>query len=153
MWLCFEHKKFTLRSYCRKLCKSADTLFCGAFWKYLQKHVLDVTWDTSVPLHPQQLNFILRYTSTSMIPVIAKTYMVAVCYVDGSMRQNYERRNATFPDRVSDECCGCNGFRLNVTKGGHRVISTTFCFIHQKLWKSVFFRSGFCCIELTTESI
>ena len=67
--------------------KSADTLFCG-LWKYLQKHVLDVTGHRCPMLHPQQL--ILRYTSTSMIPAIAKTYMVAVCYVDGSMRQNFE---------------------------------------------------------------
>ena len=66
--------------------KSADTLFCGALWKYLQKYVLDVTAHRCPMLHPQQL--FLRYTSTSMIPAIAKTYMVAVCYVDGSMRQN-----------------------------------------------------------------
>ena len=33
-----------------------------------------------------------------MIPAIAKTYMVAVCYVDGSMRQNFEWSNATFPE-------------------------------------------------------
>ena len=72
----------------RKLLKSADTLFCGAFWKYKQKYVLDVTGHRCPMLHPQQL--FLRYTSTSMIPAIAKTYMVAVCYVDGSMRQNFE---------------------------------------------------------------
>ena len=72
----------------RKLLKSADTLFCGAFWKYLQKYVLDVTGHRCPMLHPQQL--FLRYTSTSMIPAIAKTYMVAVCYIDGSMRQNFE---------------------------------------------------------------
>ena len=73
----------------RKLLKSADTLFCGAFWKYLQKYVLDVTGHQCPMLHPQQLFFEI-YTSTSMIPAIAKTYMVAVCYVDGSMRQNFE---------------------------------------------------------------
>ena len=77
----------------RKLLKSADTLFCGAcILEYLQKHVVDVTGHRC----PQQL--ILRYTSTSMMPAIANTYMVAVCYVDGSMRQNFERKNATFPE-------------------------------------------------------
>ena len=76
----------------RKLLKSADTLFCGAFWKYLQKYVLDVTGHRCPMLHPQQLFLRYTYTSTSMIPAIAKTYMVAVhiCYVDGSMRQNFE---------------------------------------------------------------
>ena len=39
----------------RKLLKSADTLFCGAFWKYLQKYVLDVTGHRCPMLHPQQL--------------------------------------------------------------------------------------------------
>ena len=72
----------------RKLLKSADTLFCGAFWKYLQIYVLDITGHRCPMLHPQQL--FLRYISTAMIPAIAKTYMVAVCYVDGSMRQNFE---------------------------------------------------------------
>ena len=66
------------------------------------------------------------YTSTSMIPAIAKSYMVAVCYVDGSMRQNFEWRNATFPEFLMNVVDACNGFRLNVTKGGVRVTSTTF---------------------------
>ena len=33
---------------------------------------------------------VLSYTSTSMIPAIATTYMVTVCYVDSSMKQNFE---------------------------------------------------------------
>ena len=77
--------------------KSADTLFCGAFWKYLQKYALDVTGHRCPMLHPHSTTtFFEIYTSTSMIPAIAKTYMVAVCYmymymyVDGSMRQNFE---------------------------------------------------------------
>ena len=73
----------------RKLLKSADTLFCGAFLEILTKICSGCNGTPVCPmLHPQQL--FLRYTSTSMIPAIAKTYMVAVCYVDGSMRQNFE---------------------------------------------------------------
>ena len=33
-----------------------------------------------------------------MIPAIATTYMVTVCYVDSSMKQNFERKNTTFPE-------------------------------------------------------
>ena len=34
-----------------------------------------------------------------MIPAIVKTYMVnTVCYVDSSMKQNFERKNTTFPE-------------------------------------------------------
>ena len=32
-----------------------------------------------------------------MIPAIATTYMVTVCYVDSSMKQ-FERKNTTFPE-------------------------------------------------------
>ena len=80
----------------RKLLKNTDTLFCDAFKKYLQEHVVDVTGHRCPMLHPQQP--FLSYTSTSMIPAIATTYMVTVCYVDSSMKQNFERKNTTFPD-------------------------------------------------------
>ena len=33
-----------------------------------------------------------------MMPAIVKTYMVTVCYVDSSMKQNFERKNTTFPE-------------------------------------------------------
>ena len=45
-----KYKRYDLH----KLLKSADTLFCGAFWKYLQKYVLDVTGHRCPMLHPQQ---------------------------------------------------------------------------------------------------
>ena len=60
----------------RKLLKNTDTLCCDAFKKYLQQHVVDVTGHRCPMLHPQ--SHFVRYTSTSMIHAIAKTYTVTV---------------------------------------------------------------------------
>ena len=79
----------------RKLLKNTDTLFCDAFLKYLQKHVVDVLNRTPVSHVTSTITFFEIYTST---PAIAKTYMVTVCYVDSSMKQNFEQKNTTFPE-------------------------------------------------------
>ena len=84
----------------------------GSFWRtqthcsvmhfknIYKKHVVDVTGHPCPMLHPQQPFFSYTSKSTCMIPAIATTYMymVTVCYVDSSMKQNFEWKNTTFPE-------------------------------------------------------